>query len=99
MRSSALAVIPCRYLCCTPKETSSTGNATKQKEPSLDWKRYSPLFETDSRKRDILDAMLRINHAGEVGAREIYAGQLAVFRGTPIGQVIEVYWDGYFFGC
>lgn len=33
--------------------------------------------------------MLRVDHAGEIGARRIYAGQLAVFGGTPIGDVIH----------
>lgn len=32
--------------------------------------------------------MLRVDHAGELGARQIYAGQLAVFRGTPVGSLI-----------
>lgn len=32
--------------------------------------------------------MLRVDHAGELGARQIYAGQLAVLGGTPAGGVI-----------
>lgn len=32
--------------------------------------------------------MIRVDHAGELGARQIYAGQLAVFSGTPVGRVI-----------
>lgn len=32
--------------------------------------------------------MLRVNHAGELGAEVIYAGQLAVLRGTPAGDQI-----------
>lgn len=48
----------------------------------------SPLL-TDPKKKKIIDRMLRVDHAGEIGARQIYAGQLAVFRGTPIGKVIK----------
>ena len=33
--------------------------------------------------------MLRVDHAGELGARQIYAGQLAVFGGTQVGEVIR----------
>lgn len=33
--------------------------------------------------------MVRVDHAGELGARQIYAGQLAVFRGTAVGNVIQ----------
>lgn len=37
----------------------------------------------------MIDKMVRVDHAGELGARQIYAGQLAVFRGTPVGEVIQ----------
>ncbi|CAN8067446.1 unnamed protein product [Agarophyton chilense] len=46
-------------------------------------------FLTDLRKKRIIDRMLRVDHAGEIGARQIYAGQLAVFRNTPVGNVIK----------
>lgn len=36
----------------------------------------------------MIDKMVRVDHAGELGARQIYAGQLAVFDGTPVGKVI-----------
>jgi 3-demethoxyubiquinol 3-hydroxylase len=47
----------------------------------------SPLLADAARKR-VIDRMLRVDHAGELGARQIYAGQLAVFGGTPVGGVI-----------
>ncbi|KAK4538663.1 hypothetical protein CDCA_CDCA19G4688 [Cyanidium caldarium] len=46
-------------------------------------------FATWSERRNILDRIVRVDHAGELGARRIYAGQLAVFRGTPVGEVIQ----------
>ncbi|KAI0567535.1 5-demethoxyubiquinone hydroxylase [Gracilaria domingensis] len=46
-------------------------------------------FLTDPRKKKIIDRMLRVDHAGEIGARQIYSGQLAVFRNTPVGHVIN----------
>jgi 3-demethoxyubiquinol 3-hydroxylase len=48
----------------------------------------SPLLADASRKR-VIDKMLRVDHAGELGARQIYSGQLAVFGGTTIGGVIQ----------
>ncbi len=33
--------------------------------------------------------MLRVNHAGEYGAKRIYEGQLAVLRGRTSGPIIE----------
>jgi len=73
----------------TSRQESSSTKDTKSSNKEQDWKRYSPLYETDLQRRAIIDSMLRINHAGEVGAREIYAGQLAVLRGTSIAPVIQ----------
>lgn len=36
-----------------------------------------------------LAAMLRVNHAGEYGAKQIYAGQLAVLGKQPIGDELR----------
>jgi 3-demethoxyubiquinol 3-hydroxylase len=33
--------------------------------------------------KDSIESMIRVNHAGEYGAKRIYEGQLAVLRGTP----------------
>ncbi|VDD79756.1 unnamed protein product [Mesocestoides corti] len=41
------------------------------------------------RARALLDKMLRVDHAGELGAAYIYKGQLAVLRGRPSGHLIE----------
>jgi 3-demethoxyubiquinol 3-hydroxylase len=46
-------------------------------------------FLADPRRKHVIDRMLRVNHAGEIGARQIYAGQLAVFGGSVVGQVIQ----------
>lgn len=46
-------------------------------------------FLADPKKKKVIDAMLRVDHAGELGARQIYAGQLAVFRNTAVGKVIH----------
>ncbi len=39
--------------------------------------------------QNTLARMLRINHAGEYGAKRIYAGQIAVLKNTPIAAELE----------
>ncbi len=36
-----------------------------------------------------LARMLRVNHAGEYGAKRIYAGQIAVLKGQPVAAELE----------
>lgn len=69
-----------RCLCTTtaPHENSDESRSGPQ----------SP-FLADPNKKKLIDTMLRVDHAGEIGARQIYAGQLAVFRNTPVGNVIH----------
>jgi 3-demethoxyubiquinol 3-hydroxylase len=37
---------------------------------------------------ELVERMIRVDHAGEYGAVRIYAGQMAVLKGTPAGDVI-----------
>lgn len=39
--------------------------------------------------RDYLERLIRVDHAGEYGAKRIYQGQLAVLRGTKYQPIIE----------
>ena len=43
-----------------------------------------------ARKRALLDEVIRVDHAGEFGANQIYAGQMAVLGNTTAGPVIQV---------
>ena len=43
-----------------------------------------------AKTRALLDRVLRVDHAGEIGAVRIYQGQLAVLGRTSVGPVIEV---------
>ncbi|XP_052124010.1 5-demethoxyubiquinone hydroxylase, mitochondrial isoform X1 [Frankliniella occidentalis] len=38
-------------------------------------------------------SMIRVNHAGELGADRIYAGQMAVLGNTSMGKEIQHMWD------
>ncbi len=39
--------------------------------------------------RDYLERVIRVDHAGEYGAKRIYQGQLAVLRGTKYEPIIQ----------
>lgn len=43
----------------------------------------------DLTKDELIDRIIRVDHAGEFGARRIYEGQLAILRGKPEAQAIE----------
>lgn len=41
----------------------------------------------------LLDTIIRVDHAGELGADRIYAGQMAVLGRTAVGPTIQQMWD------
>ncbi|XP_033327958.1 ubiquinone biosynthesis protein COQ7, mitochondrial [Megalopta genalis] len=41
----------------------------------------------------LLDSIIRVDHAGELGADRIYAGQMAVLGKTAVGPTIQHMWD------
>src|SRR5687767_9207553 len=43
----------------------------------------------DLTKDELIERIIRVDHAGEFGAKRIYEGQLAVLRGKPEAQAIE----------
>ena len=43
------------------------------------------------RTKELLDKIIRVDHAGELGAKRIYQGQLAVLGNTASGPLIQVY--------
>ncbi|KFM76814.1 Ubiquinone biosynthesis protein COQ7-like protein, partial [Stegodyphus mimosarum] len=45
------------------------------------------------RRRSLQDKILRVDHAGELGANRIYAGQMAVLGRTNVAPVIKEMWD------
>lgn len=55
-----------------------------------------------SQQKELLDASLRIDHAGEIAANWIYKGQLAVLGRDPeVGPIIQVqdYYKKYVYLC
>ncbi|KAG7214538.1 hypothetical protein INR49_023053 [Caranx melampygus] len=47
----------------------------------------------NSEEKEMLDRILRVDHAGEYGANRIYAGQMAVLGRTRTGPLIQEMWD------
>lgn len=45
------------------------------------------------RSRELVDKIIRVDHAGELGADRIYQGQLAVLGNTSVGPVIKEMWE------
>lgn len=48
----------------------------------------------DSEEKEMLDRILRVDHAGEYGANRIYAGQMAVLGRSSAGPLIQVWTQG-----
>lgn len=43
--------------------------------------------------KSTIDEIIRVDHAGELGADVIYAGQMAILGGTSKGHLIKHMWD------
>ncbi|XP_052866117.1 5-demethoxyubiquinone hydroxylase, mitochondrial [Anopheles cruzii] len=41
----------------------------------------------------LIDSALRVDHAGELGANQIYRGQMAVLGHTKVGKTIQHMWE------
>ncbi|XP_051160643.1 5-demethoxyubiquinone hydroxylase, mitochondrial [Leptopilina boulardi] len=48
---------------------------------------------TNSRASNIVDSIVRVDHAGELGADRIYAGQMAILGRSKVGPTIQLMWD------
>lgn len=45
------------------------------------------------RPSKLKDQVIRVDHAGELGADRIYAGQMAILGNGPMGKTIEHMWE------
>ncbi|CAI5445035.1 unnamed protein product [Caenorhabditis angaria] len=48
---------------------------------------------TAATRKAMIEKIIRVDHAGELGADRIYAGQMAVLSGSSIGSIIKKMWD------
>lgn len=51
------------------------------------------LLSSQARCSSLKDRIIRVDHAGELGADRIYAGQMAVLGNTPMGKQIGHMWE------
>ncbi|XP_031621121.1 5-demethoxyubiquinone hydroxylase, mitochondrial [Contarinia nasturtii] len=75
-----LLQLPAKY---TQFNKQSSTNATASQTTKCQRQRPSSL----------IDEIIRINHAGELGADRIYAGQYAVLGKTPVGPTLKHMWE------
>ena len=68
-----------------PLEQAPKGLSSQSKYYSIKSERREK-----ARQKKLVSKILRVDHAGELGADRIYAGQLAVLKGTEYGPVIQV---------
>ncbi len=54
-------------------------------------RRFASSSVKQRKRRAMLDRIIRVDHAGELGADRIYAGQLSVLGKTSVGPVIKVW--------
>ncbi len=66
-------------------DPGSVGPAKPETEAAPEMPRRLP---GDLPTEDLVDRILRVDHAGEYGARRIYEGQLAVLRGSGGGDPV-----------
>lgn len=52
-----------------------------------------PSSSTNPRPSKAIDEIIRVDHAGELGADRIYAGQVAVLGKTKIGPTLNHMWE------
>jgi demethoxyubiquinone hydroxylase (CLK1/Coq7/Cat5 family) len=44
----------------------------------------------EKRRKEVLDRIIRVDHAGEFGAHRIYEGQMAVLGKSSVGPLLKV---------
>uniref|UniRef100_A0AC34QPD7 5-demethoxyubiquinone hydroxylase, mitochondrial n=1 Tax=Panagrolaimus sp. JU765 TaxID=591449 RepID=A0AC34QPD7_9BILA len=44
-------------------------------------------------RQKLIEKVVRVDHAGELGADRIYAGQMAVLQGSSVADIIKGMWD------
>lgn len=73
-------------------KTKKTGTAPKRRgraEPGQGNNKTRTRLPGDPGKREMIERMIRVDHAGEYGAVRIYEGQLSVLKGSENGPLIE----------
>uniref|UniRef100_A0A915BZP9 5-demethoxyubiquinone hydroxylase, mitochondrial n=1 Tax=Parascaris univalens TaxID=6257 RepID=A0A915BZP9_PARUN len=51
------------------------------------------LSQAKGARQKLIEKVVRVDHAGELGADRIYAGQMAILSNTPLSSVVRRMWD------
>jgi len=70
------------------KDETETNSKPGPKHSAKSPRSRSPLFSNPKYKA-VIDRMIRVDHAGELGARQIYKGQLAILENSSVGPIIQ----------
>lgn len=54
---------------------------------------HSAMRLVHKRASPLTDEIIRVDHAGELGADRIYAGQMAILGNGPMGKTIAHMWE------
>jgi len=57
------------------------------------YKRFATTSVKDKKTQALIDKIIRVDHAGELGADRIYAGQYAVLKSSSVGSLIKEMWE------
>lgn len=68
-------------------------NLNTLKQHSLSSARRCYSSSATKRPSQLTDEIIRVDHAGELGADRIYAGQMAVLGNKPVGKTIAHMWE------
>ena len=67
-----------------PSDSETTAGAPALEEPTA-----AHRLPGDPTKEQLIDRIIRVDHAGEYGAKRIYEGQLAMLQGKPEAAVVR----------
>ncbi|XP_015587334.1 5-demethoxyubiquinone hydroxylase, mitochondrial isoform X2 [Cephus cinctus] len=62
-------------------------------ERSVRYASTFPQVRLNPKAKKLIHPMIRVNHAGELAADRIYAGQMAILGKTSVGPTIQHMWD------
>lgn len=72
------------------KKTSTRKPGSAKATPGKAAKKPAPAsLPGDMDMNEYLNRMIRVNHAGEFGAKQIYAGQIAILGNTEVGDTLR----------
>ncbi|XP_018006988.1 5-demethoxyubiquinone hydroxylase, mitochondrial [Hyalella azteca] len=71
----------------TSVDQTLSGDSHRDKQKTIPYKDLS------CASRELLDKIIRVDHAGELGADRIYAGQISILKNSSVGPIIQHMWD------